>query len=270
MLSLPPDAPSDEIKKAFRREIARYHPDKVQHLGAEFQTIAAARAAELTEAYRVLMNEMLRAEYDERLKSGAHAPSGRAAAAPVAEGRSEASSTGSGETPSGYRPARPEPASTTARPEADRLSSDFVRKAGASRLRDAVAAVSGAVPISAAGFDAAYDIKGKAGLFKKTSQPVRLLVKFVARVDADAVAAAWPDAVRSTSPEHVRVVLLLGAAGLAPTKALAAAVAEQRRKTRGTTPVVVPVDVRDWEALFPPDTPDVVRAVMQRLREGAA
>ena len=33
-----------------RREIARYHPDKVQHLGPEFQEIAATRAAELTEA----------------------------------------------------------------------------------------------------------------------------------------------------------------------------------------------------------------------------
>ena len=35
------DAPADEIKKAFRREIARYHPDKVQHLGQEFQEMAA-------------------------------------------------------------------------------------------------------------------------------------------------------------------------------------------------------------------------------------
>ena len=34
------DAPADEIKKAFRREIARYHPDKVQHLGQEFQEMA--------------------------------------------------------------------------------------------------------------------------------------------------------------------------------------------------------------------------------------
>jgi hypothetical protein len=159
--------------------------------------------------------------------------------------------------------------STAPRPTADRVPSDFVRKAGASRLRDAVAAVSGAVPGSASGFDAAYDIKGKTGLFKKSAQPVRLLVKFVALVDAESIAASWVDAVRSKSPDHVRVLLLLGAGGMAPTKDLSAAIAEQRRKTRGTAPVVVPVDVRDWEALFPPETPDAVRAIMQRLREGA-
>ena len=60
-------APTDEIKRAFRREIARYHPDKVQHLGPEFQEIAATRAAELTEAYRILMDEAGRRRYDEQL-----------------------------------------------------------------------------------------------------------------------------------------------------------------------------------------------------------
>lgn len=41
LLDVAPQASSDEIKRAFRREIARYHPDKVQHLGPEFQEIAA-------------------------------------------------------------------------------------------------------------------------------------------------------------------------------------------------------------------------------------
>src|SRR2546421_5639391 len=67
MLSLPPDAPSDEIKKAFRREIARYHPDKVQHLGQEFQEMASGIAADLTEAYRILMDPALRAKYNDDL-----------------------------------------------------------------------------------------------------------------------------------------------------------------------------------------------------------
>ena len=48
LLGLEPAADADTIKKAFRREIARYHPDKVIHLGAEFQEMAATRAAELT------------------------------------------------------------------------------------------------------------------------------------------------------------------------------------------------------------------------------
>lgn len=260
LLDVSPRASGDEIKKAFRREIARYHPDKVQHLGPEFQEIAAGRAAELTEAYRVLMDEALREEYDERLKN---APAAPAASRPVSQP--------SAERPSEDRPAPATPGATARQPSAGRAPSEFVRKAGASRLRDAVAAVSGgaaAGPVP--GFDAAYDIKGKGGMFKKSVQPVRLLVKFVAEVNAEAVASSWLDAVKSNAPDQIRVVLLLGAAGMAPAKELSAAVAEQRRKTRGVAPIVVPVDVRDWEALFPPDTPDTVRAIMQRLREGAA
>ena len=57
-------ASADDVKRAFRQQIARYHPDKVQHLGQEFQDMAADRAAELTEAYRILSNEGLRQEYD--------------------------------------------------------------------------------------------------------------------------------------------------------------------------------------------------------------
>ena len=41
LLGVAADAPAEEIKHAFRREIAKYHPDKVQHLGQEFQDIAA-------------------------------------------------------------------------------------------------------------------------------------------------------------------------------------------------------------------------------------
>ena len=71
MLSVARDAPADEIKKAFRREIARYHPDKVQHLGQEFQEMASGMAADLTEAYRILMDPELRTKYDEELAGGA-------------------------------------------------------------------------------------------------------------------------------------------------------------------------------------------------------
>ena len=44
LLEIAPAAPADEVKRAFRLQIARYHPDKVQHLGAEFQAMAAGRA----------------------------------------------------------------------------------------------------------------------------------------------------------------------------------------------------------------------------------
>ena len=67
LLGLDQGASAEDVKRAFRREIARYHPDKVQHLGTEFQEIAATRAAELTEAYRILMDPDERAAYDAAL-----------------------------------------------------------------------------------------------------------------------------------------------------------------------------------------------------------
>jgi len=57
LLEIAPTSSADEVKRAFRQQIARYHPDKVQHLGREFQEMAADRAAELTEAYRILSDE---------------------------------------------------------------------------------------------------------------------------------------------------------------------------------------------------------------------
>jgi len=54
LLALDASASAEDVKKAFRREIAKYHPDKVQHLGQEFQAMAAALAADLTEAHRIL------------------------------------------------------------------------------------------------------------------------------------------------------------------------------------------------------------------------
>src|SRR6185312_5011554 len=73
LLNLEPSASQDEVKRAFRLQIARYHPDKVNHLGKEFQEMAAERAAELTEAYRILSDEGRRAEYD-RGQGAAGAP----------------------------------------------------------------------------------------------------------------------------------------------------------------------------------------------------
>lgn len=42
----------EEIKTAYRELVAKYHPDKVQHLGTEFQQLAETRFKEIQEAYR--------------------------------------------------------------------------------------------------------------------------------------------------------------------------------------------------------------------------
>jgi hypothetical protein len=143
----------------------------------------------------------------------------------------------------------------------------FVKKASLSRLTAAVDDVMGhPEPGHLSGFDMAITSKPKRGLFKKADERVRLLVKFVPLVDGDAVADVWPNAVKGTVPDATLCVLLVGP-GMAPSKDLATAISEQRRKSRNAGPVLVPVDVRDWEALFPPDTPASVRSLFQRLKE---
>ncbi len=54
ILNLNRGASQDEIKKAYRKLAAKYHPDKVHHLGDEFKELAEKRFKEIEEAYRQL------------------------------------------------------------------------------------------------------------------------------------------------------------------------------------------------------------------------
>jgi hypothetical protein len=258
LLSVAHDAPVDEIKKAFRREIARYHPDKVQHLGHEFQQMASGIAADLTEAYRILMDPSLRQQYDEALSANPAETAVRTLVPPP---------------PAAEPPPRAEPPEDTfgtpprATPRsASSAGFDFVKKASLSRLKDAMEVLGPVEPAPASGFDVAVTTKPKRGLFKKGDDSVRILTRFVPVVDGDAVADVWASALKAKTPDAILCVLLVGP-GMAPSKDLSTAVSEQRRKSRNTGPVLVPVDVRDWDALFPPDTPAPVRALIQRLRD---
>jgi hypothetical protein len=51
------EASSDEIKSAFRREIAKYHPDRVEGLGKELRELAEQKAKEINQAYVVAKRE---------------------------------------------------------------------------------------------------------------------------------------------------------------------------------------------------------------------
>ena len=261
LLGLAQGASGDDVKRAFRREIARYHPDKVQHLGAEFQEIAATRAAELTEAYRILMDPHDRAAYDAALAAGTVRSPVAATPAPSASARPQ--------------PAR-EPAADSAPPpvpeslrQTQATMSGFVRKATMARVREAVEAVTGGSDAAApAGFDAAFVMKPRRGLFQKSEAPVHVLVRIADCVDGAAIGEVWPVALRLGKPDVIVCVLLLGAS-LLPARDLAAAIAEQRRKSRqAAVPLLVPVDTRDWDALIPPDTPGTVRKLLDRLKLG--
>ena len=265
LLGVDAAAEPEEIKRAFRREIARYHPDKVQHLGHEFQEIASVRAAALTEAYRVLMDEQARRKYDDGGQNGgaaSHKPAPsktrpQPAAPPT---QSDAAAPSSVSEPSEQRP-------DSRVQQARETTSAFVKKASLGMLRNAVSiAAAGVTELPASGFDMAYVVKGKRGLFSGKEPVVRLLARFVPYVDGQAIAEVWPLAESARAKDQTTCVLLLGV-GLAPSRELAVAVAEQRRKSRSTGPVIVPIDVRDWDALVPPEAPTSARAVLQKLKE---
>ena len=54
ILNLPPDADQATIKAAYRKLANQYHPDKVAHLGKEFQELAEYRFKEIQAAYQKL------------------------------------------------------------------------------------------------------------------------------------------------------------------------------------------------------------------------
>lgn len=54
ILGISPEASETEIKEAYHRELAKYHPDKVAHLGEELQAVARAKTAEIIRAYESL------------------------------------------------------------------------------------------------------------------------------------------------------------------------------------------------------------------------
>jgi len=49
-------ASKEEIKAAYHNMIKKYHPDRVSHLGKEFQDIAKEKAQEINRAYQTLMS----------------------------------------------------------------------------------------------------------------------------------------------------------------------------------------------------------------------
>ena len=51
ILETSPDATDTEVKKAYRKMAAKFHPDKVHHLGEEFQKMAEDKFKSLNEAY---------------------------------------------------------------------------------------------------------------------------------------------------------------------------------------------------------------------------
>ena len=57
ILEISKDSTNDEIIKAYRKMAAKFHPDKVHHLGEEFQKIAEEKFKTLNDAYGQIKKE---------------------------------------------------------------------------------------------------------------------------------------------------------------------------------------------------------------------
>lgn len=51
VLNISPNASIEEIKRGYKEEIRKYHPDKVEHLGDEFKEIAERKTKDINKAY---------------------------------------------------------------------------------------------------------------------------------------------------------------------------------------------------------------------------
>jgi len=263
LLEIARDAPAEDVKRSFRAQIARYHPDKVQHLGREFQSMAADRAAELTEAYRILSDAGRRAEYD-----GALAESGGATPSPGAAEAATAQHQSAGETRTASAP--PPPAvdilPRSAQFKEERATRDeYVRRAMLGRLRQALAAVGGYDESQLRGFDLA--LVPKKPLFGKSKNP-KLLGRFVSELNREAVADAWLQALKWGDTKTDEVCVFLMGTVLASAGELAGEIADQRRKSRAAKVTLIPVDASIWQAHMPLDAPAIAKTLLARLKSG--
>jgi hypothetical protein len=48
-------APIEEVQRAYRRQVAKYHPDRVSHLGEEFQELAHQKFVRIQKAYEWIL-----------------------------------------------------------------------------------------------------------------------------------------------------------------------------------------------------------------------
>ena len=259
LLDVPANASADEIKRAFRREIAKYHPDKVQHLGKEFQEIAASKAADLTRAYKTLTDPAARSEYD-------------------AEGEDEAVATPRPPSPPPESPAeqqaRPQPSAPSPPPSGSPSSTfsqdraganDLVQRATVARFRTALTSEFGNwEEFALAGFQVTCTPKAA---FWTLKLPPRIVGRFVSHVDGPAVSETWTMASKITkdSQREWCLIFLMGPT-IAPAGELAAAIKEAQRKPTQTKLLLVPINTRSWSAHVPNDAPPVVKSLLQRLK----
>jgi hypothetical protein len=255
LLGLESTADADSVKKAFRREIARYHPDKVVHLGAEFQEMAAIRAAELTVAYKTLSDAALRAEYDRALAAGVPPPHTPAPASPAIDE---------------IAPPVPPPNAQHARFASERADRDvIVRRAIVGRVLSSVEALYGKCDTpTVRGFDFAMVPLARPRFLG--AAPPRVLVRVVEAVDASAIGDAFTAAVRARlHAGNAPVVVLLFSRNIAAHTELSKGwdtLGRQRKPPDAPDDLsVLIVDVADWSCRLPPNCSSAARKLAAQI-----
>jgi curved DNA-binding protein CbpA len=257
LLQVSPGASAAEIKHAFRQQIARYHPDKVQHLGDEFQDLAQKRSAELTIAYKTLVDPEQRDAYDRSL-TAVTGPDPEPMVAPPP-------------------PKPPPPASAEPRPEpaANRLPLDSLRAGRDAVLKRATLArvdqlfdraFAASERPDAPGFDLSCLSKPK--LFGRSGRSW-LLARFVPRLTSEAVQEIWTQALRASTRRKATVSVFVLAGEIGSKRDIADALATNRRRATTGMPgvTIIPVDVRDWQTWVPTDADPAAKALAVQLRK---
>lgn len=267
LLGLEASADADAIKKAFRREIARYHPDKVIHLGAEFQEMAATRAAELTVAYKTLTDPSLRQEYDASVAAGMPPP--HLPQTPRSESSEQSPAEQDTSAPE-YK--TPSPTGSRARFASERADRDVIlKRAITGRVLGIVESLYGKLETPAVrGFDVALVPIAKPRFLG--TPPPRVLVKVVDTADGAAVVEAYNAASRARVHEGKSpVVALLFARTIAPQTEISKANEtnlRQRKAPNGPAEVAVVVaDTSDWSCRLPPNCSKEVHKLANTICE---
>jgi hypothetical protein len=269
ILGLEPTADADAIKKAFRREIARYHPDKVIHLGLEFQEMAATRAAELTVAYKTLTDPALREAYNASLAAGAP---------PHLTETPRPDPVGDAADPQHPPPSledlkheTPLATGSKVRFASERADRDVIlKRAITGRVHGIVEALYGKLETpTVRGFDLAMVPVAKPRFIG--APPPRVLVRVLDKVDGEAITEAHIAASRArVHSGKSPVAVLLFARRIAPQQEISKALetlAHQRKAPDAPDEVaVVAVDIADWSCRLPPNYSAAVQKLTDQIR----
>lgn len=235
--------------------------------------MAAVRAAELTEAYRILTNAELRAEHDRQLRASPSAPVTGAVEVerPAAPPHKVAA-----EPPRPHEPPRessPPPQRSSLFVEERNTKDEYVRKATLGRIRKIVKDELGSISeVPVRGFDLVFTTAARSRLFGKRQGAPNFFVRLVRDVNSAAIRETWAMAKKVRGTESGEAcVALLGPVSSVREVADAVSLLKQRstRSTGSGSLLLVPVDIRDWSAQIPADAPKICKVILEKLVTGS-